>query len=549
MSVQRKRILRYSIVIFLIVLAICLEVLLRIDRLCLYMSINDAWMVERIAAILRSILYVCIFVYWDYWLDRRLVHPQVRIAMLGVNRLILLWMALRFFRYYLVLEPQLRILLWYSYYFPMLFIPVLVSITAHTLGKTETYRLPHWTGSLFWISFLLFLLVFTNNIHSLVFHITSTSLYHDEYTYGIGYYLICVWIVLLLVNSLVVMVRHCRIPGRNRIQIIPVLPLLFMMVYLVLYAMDFPLDTYFISDVTLVICICIGVSLESCIYLGLIQSNSAYRELLEGSSVPLEIVDDTMHPTFLHHMYLSAEQLYAAKYKTILLDERTRLSSHRINGGYVYWTEDVSKIQCALAQLSELADDLDDRNYVLQRENEAKRKVLEWEEKNRLYNMLIEKMEPTIQSYIQCIDRAKHQPEDKEAMVHVALVSVYIKRRTNLLMLMQMHKEIAAKELYFCIRESLEYLSLLGVQNECVFLLDGTMEYDEMAYLYDVFQEVIMTYMKRMHALFVSVSQDEQGIQLCIRTDVLGVVSTQWDIQEEDEEQILTIRWDGHYET
>ena len=73
---------------------------------------------------LRSGIYVFLFSAWCYSLWIRIVQTQVRRYLLAISALMVLWILLRSIKFSIENTDAER-WLWYFYYFPMLFIPML----------------------------------------------------------------------------------------------------------------------------------------------------------------------------------------------------------------------------------------------------------------------------------------------------------------------------------------------------------------------------------------------------------------------------------------
>ena len=84
----------------------------------------------------------------------RIVQVQVRHYMLAISALMVLWILLRSIKFSIDNIDAER-LLWYFYYFPMLFIPMLSVFVSQSLGKGEDFRLPRWTKLLYLPTLLL----------------------------------------------------------------------------------------------------------------------------------------------------------------------------------------------------------------------------------------------------------------------------------------------------------------------------------------------------------------------------------------------------------
>ena len=107
---------------------------------------------------LRSGIYVFLFSAWCYSLWIRIVQTQARRYLLAISALMVLWILLRSIKFSIENTDAER-WLWYFYYFPMLFIPMLSVFVSRSLGKGEDFRLPRWTKLLYVPTLLLLLLL------------------------------------------------------------------------------------------------------------------------------------------------------------------------------------------------------------------------------------------------------------------------------------------------------------------------------------------------------------------------------------------------------
>ena len=145
---------------------------------------------DQFFTILRAAIYIGLFVAWGISVRSRIIQPQVRRYLTAVSALMIFWMTVRSIRY--SLEEALWVMrhLWYLYYLPMLFIPLLAVFIALSLGKPESFRLPKWTVLLYIPTAALLLLVLTNDLHQLVFVFPADAVvWMDDYHYAIGYFL------------------------------------------------------------------------------------------------------------------------------------------------------------------------------------------------------------------------------------------------------------------------------------------------------------------------------------------------------------------------
>lgn len=244
---------------------------------------------------LRSGIYVFLFSVWCYSLWIRIVQTQVRRYLVAISALMVLWILLRSIKFSIENTDAER-WLWYFYYFPMLFIPMLSVFVSRSLGKGEDFRLPRWTKLLYVPTLLLLLLVLTNDLHQQVFSFPSGVLSDQAYRYESGYFFVLAWEALCAGVALLSMVKNCRIPRSRRIRWLPLVPLALSLAYAYAYAKKVHWVWVLAGDMTVSQCLIFASILECCIQCGLIQSNLGYDELFEATSLPVQITDPAFCP-------------------------------------------------------------------------------------------------------------------------------------------------------------------------------------------------------------------------------------------------------------
>ena len=118
---------------------------------------------------IRAALYLLLFSLWGYSIDRRIIQTQALHCLRLTAALMLVWLILRTLKYEFVTDLTVARYIWYLYYLPMLFIPLLGVYIALSLGKPQEIRLNGRTGCLAIVPAVLFLSVITNDLHQQVF--------------------------------------------------------------------------------------------------------------------------------------------------------------------------------------------------------------------------------------------------------------------------------------------------------------------------------------------------------------------------------------------
>ena len=153
MTAQKKReILTGGIAALVIVCAVAARVVTRGHREAPYFLP---------VSLLRSLIYIGLMTWRGVSLWQRIVQTQVRRYLAATAALCVFWLSIRTVKFFFAAIRYL----WYGYYVPMLFIPLLCVLVALSLGRLENYRLPKWTNLLYLPTALLLLQVLTNDLH------------------------------------------------------------------------------------------------------------------------------------------------------------------------------------------------------------------------------------------------------------------------------------------------------------------------------------------------------------------------------------------------
>lgn len=190
---------------------------------------------------IRSALYLLLFAWWGFTIDRRIIQKQVLHCLRLTALLMLLWLVLRTLKYHVVTGVTAARYVWYLYYLPMLFLPLLGVYIALLLGKPEEYRLPGRARLLAIIPAVLFLLVITNDLHQWAFAFKDGvpgRPVSSAFTHRLLYFVCLVWMVACITFSLVRLFRKSRIPGGAQKRLTPFVLGCVTLLYGLLYEKD-----------------------------------------------------------------------------------------------------------------------------------------------------------------------------------------------------------------------------------------------------------------------------------------------------------------------
>lgn len=474
---------------------------------------------------LRSFIYIGLFIAWGISIRRRIVQKQVAQYLTGISVLLILWFTFRSAKYFIFWQPTAIRYLWYLYYLPMLFIPILALLVALSLGKTDDYRLPKAACALWIISGILLLLVLTNDLHQLVFTFPEDAeVWSDKSNgYGIGSFIVIGWQILCMISALVVMIIKCRLKNGRR-QLWTVLPMAVSLVYLGLNYMDVQWLKLFFGDITAFQSLMYMLCFEGCITCGFIHSSSRYFDLFSssvGTSAVITDKDFNVRYAALNARRIPRIDMIKAAHSPLTVENGLTIHSIPVNGGYAVWTEDMSALLKIKEQSESLAEELNERNNLLRYEYKREAKRQKIEEQNRLYDLLrsatqtqINKISVLTKEY-QKINKTD-PTRAKTLLAEIAVLCSYIKRRKHLTLLTDRDYKVAITELTRAFTESLQTLKLLNVRS--TFFADSELSMlpgKSAAAIFDFYEQVIESDLENISGIQVSLS-DVEGLRLSI---------------------------------
>lgn len=547
MSLLRKR--KYGVVLLVAVLMIC--------AVCARVAARYGYYAEMLS-IVRALIYIGLLAAWGISVQTRIIQTQVRRYLLVIAGLMLLWLTLRTVKYNTYHMTTERFL-WYGYYLPMLFIPVLAVLVALSLGKPENYRLPKWTHFLYLPSALLFLLVLTNDLHQFVFFFPTGVLSTREYDYGIGYYVVLAWMVLCAAAALVIILAKCRIPQSRRYLWLPVVPFALALGYCAAYIKGVYWVWLLAGDLTVSMCLIITAIFESCIQCSLIQSNTHYAELFHASTIGALITDRDFSVACAaeNARSVDSQTLMAAAESPVVTADGIRISEAPIRWGHVFWEDDISPMLAVLKELDDTREELQSYGSILQAENAQKARRKKLEEQERLYRAMQEKAAaPAVR--LSNLAKALQGVQDADAarflLWKMTVIGAYLKRRSNLIFLADRDGMVPVSEVALCLNESMDNLRLHV--RRCASRLDfeGELRLETAAALYDFFEAAIELAMDDLSGAAANVTRKEDACVLSLMlqcgTDLTSLRTAYPDAFVENEDGVwyctLSVREGGN---
>ena len=394
--------------------------------------------------LLRSFIFISLFAAWGASLYNRIIQTRIRCYMSAIALLMIFWFIIRTLKYYFIsaeLYSGIVRHLWYMYYLAMLYIPLLAVYVAMSIGKTEDSHLPKKALLLYIPTLFLFLMVITNDLHELVFIFPENAAVRtdNDYSYGVGYYIVNAWMLFCALSMLYVMSKKRRIAESKKLIFIPCIPIIALLLYLIFYSSGAPWLRFILGDVTAVICLMYAATLELCVQCGFIQANTHYMELFCASTAGAQITDKDYHVILssVAAKNVDTETLAKTKNEPVMLKGGLRLSSAPIKKGHVVWTEDMSPLLKVLEELQEAKENLEDSNKILEEEHALKKREAHIMEQDRLYNIIQHDTAHQICLMDTMIKQAETADGDekRKLLQKMLVIGAYLKRRSNLVFL------------------------------------------------------------------------------------------------------------------
>ena len=539
-DIKRKSIAKLCLALGLFVLAGFFR---QLDRLA-------APLPSAVCFLLTNLIYIGLSMAWGFSISRRILHCDDRRWLLLGCAMTVLWLFLRTVKYRFFSGDTVTRHLWYLYYVPQILAPLFSLFAALQLGRREDAAFSRRWYLLFIPAALLIGGILSNDLHQMAFRsVPGAATLQADYTHGWMYYLAMTWIVGLLLATGIIVYRKCRISESRRYAWVPLCAFLS---GIVLCALSFA-NTYTFHKMPECFCLTFAAFWESCLQVGLLPTNGYYRYFFSESTVAAQIVDGQGRPVYRAQNApdLTAGQLEAAAREAILLNADTRLQSAPVQGGRVYWVEDISKINRIRAQLAEINARLSEENELIQAENALKRQRAQIEEKNRLMDEMIALVQPQLLQINRLLKEETAQALNVQNLKQVCLLGAYVKRRVNLALICDQKTVVPVDELTHCIRESLIYLTQYGAVCALHQEGKGSVRSCDAQTAYDFFEDCLEAALPSLSALMVRVEcggrfsvrlmlEDAAGLPHADKYRALGKLT----IDDADGEQFVTLAFD-----
>lgn len=487
---------------------------------------------------IRAALYLLLFSLWGFSIDRRIIQTQALHCLRLTAALMLVWLVLRTLKYEVVTDLTVARYIWYLYYLPLLFIPLLGVYIALSLGKSDEFRLTGRIGALAIIPSTLFLLVITNDLHQQMFAFSSGvpgEPDNSSYTYGPVYFCCLGWMVICLFFSLILLLKKSRVPSGKKKKITPFVIGCATVMYGILYLLGLPAVRRWFGDMNVMFCLLYAAIYESCIRCRMIQSNTGYVELFEATTLAACIADRSGNIVLRSHA-ADEDMVCPQDGLQIIRSNGIRISSAPISGGYAVWQDNVEPLTELRAKLSENKTKIKNNKEKLLEAYLIQKKLNELTEKNRIYDELETKYGKQIVRIGQLLKQCEgaEPVEIQNLLKRILLLGTYIKRGANLYFLSLEYELLPQQELRLTVDEAVGAMTVCGTECSVVYHTTKPMLSSEVVRLLDLLKLVAETTIPGLYSLFISVSDSEMDLSVECAADLSLLASSNLTIRQED---------------
>ena len=481
-----------------------------------------------LSGVLRIVLYgktfavgftqlycTCIVLFWIGTIRKRVTDPRLRRTIHAVAVGLLVYLLLQTCRYEIFHgSVDIGRYLWYAYYIPMTVFPVLLLAVALLIHRPEDRPLPRWFWLVAALGALLALGVMTNDLH---FQFTSFSgpVMDDDGTEKSGWLLYAIYasfFILYFIDYGIYLYKSRTIGGRLRL--LPLVPLLAAAAYFALYPLK--LDVHVLGfrvwTIGEMLVFCLIGSLEICIQTGMIPANTAYEKLFSLAGIPAVILDSAGDVR-----YAAAGTVYPFPDNGDL-----QIMSHPIHGGRIEWAADVGQLRQLGRELTDANVRIEARNAYLTAEAGTRAEQAEMQTRSEIYDSITRIIRPQAEEITALLNAAT--PEFDERLRRIAVLSAYIKRRSNMELIAE-GGALPFEELTLAVGESLRYVRLSGVNATSFCEGGGSFPAPVITDAYEQFEQVLESSLGNLHDLMVYLDAGETAlsVRLLIRADDLSV--------------------------
>ena len=506
---------------------------------------------HRLCGLSAHAIFLSLLLYWCALLRLRIVDKPTRLYLTLAGSLLVLWLAFRWMKYDFVPRGgRASRYLWYLYYLPQCFAPLLGFYASFGLLRKKNRPIP-WPLYLLYIApTVLVLLILTNDFHQLAFRFPrGLENAGDDYYFGPVAYLAFAWFAIMTLSCIALFFYRCgNSAARKRMWALVVVTALLAVFGAICFL--FALDSYKVPEIY-----CFGFLLffEVSIQIGLIPANDNDAYYYSRSHLDFFLMgkDQKVH-------YASCQELPSPSTIQKALEEKEcfegniRLRSHSISGGTAFWAEDLRSVLNLLEERKNLNRELEEQRELLAYENSLKEKRATAKEKNRIYDEVNASIQTEAEQTLKILKILQEKPEEFEkGMRDVCVLASFMKRRANLELLASQKEDMDIQEVEWAIQETLKKLENEGILTSLLSKAHGLYPSSLCVALFTQYEEVLRSFYPKSGAVCCTLFGEENSLSLRVQLSCFSSagslpsmpVISGWEGQAHPEEEDGEMVW------
>ena len=481
------------------------------------------------AVLIQFVCYCLMVGAWTLSSAARLYHPRVRLLHGLLCTAFFVILVLSRMRHVVMegIYPWENIM-WYLFYLPTMAIPLLSFYMTQYVGRDEAWRMPGKLKLLVIPGVILLAGILTNEWHELAFVLDQSGVpvsVAGHYSVSWLYFLAQAWYLLFTALSLVRLIRVCR-EHDLRIFILPQAVVVFLgILYTVLYALDRSPTGFGYLEPAIVSCsIAIGVW-EASLLTGMIPNNRGHALFFHACTVPMELMDNGGSIRFVSAGRRQEGRIYRTRTKTF-------------PEGSIRYQEDVTELEETLAALFETEKTMREANRKLEADAQVRERLARTAERNRLYDRALADTKERVEGVRAGADgMALSHTEQRNRIGYISVPLAYIKRRVNLVLTEEASGDLPVSELHFCLRETVEALSLIPVSVLYTQETDDavTLSAKTLKKLYDAFEDAVEEVLPQLEQMRLVLKATAQEVTVAMEMEGNGMEPKRMTLSAERE--------------
>jgi len=450
-------------------------------------------LLEGIMNVLSFSIMLGTLAYWGISLRIRVVDPVIRDSLLNIDVLLVIWIFARIVKFDVVSSPVADRYLWYCYYVPQIFTAYFAFVIVDHMRNENAVSHKRRCFVMRLVSFLLSVMVLTNEFHNFVFKIDPLG-GSEHHTYG--YYIVALWVAVVSFTSVFYMPSLRKNRNTFKKLVLPLTCMLLTVSYCVMYFIPVTQIVRDTLDYTIAMCLGTVGTWEALIFTGIVPTNRDYEWCFNHSTVRAQITDikgNIKYRSFDARPVLKTEFEVLRKTRLFKVDRDTELVMAPIRGGFVVTERDIKEINRLMSRLFETQSYIRDVTDSLRASIEIEKRQKNAAEKNRLYDLTFSRVQEKVTMLERLIEESKGLSGEVffKKLFMIDIIGVFVKRKSNLIILTETGLEDYSGELKLCFKETFDNLKEGGVDGGFLFNNVEDMSNTSALLIYETLEVVI----------------------------------------------------------